>query len=287
MSQHIKSPAFQVYVNDFLGSTRVGLMTVGEIGAYWLLLLRDWQDGGITTDRDELAVLARMTPEAFEVAWKRVGPCFIERRGKLYNPRLQKERDKQKKWRAKSRTGGINSGAARRKAAKGGCEMVEPPHKPNTNTPLPLPLPSTKTTSRGERAATWVSPYADAWLAQYGGKMAVKQAVTALAPLHKEHGLDETLRRWRIYLATTDGQYASAPRFASTWSTWASPPTASGRGWHKPDPAPTNVHTSAPSPKSDLCPFCVAAPGLTPKGRPDVLHESTCHLYDPSVRHAA
>lgn len=38
-----------------------------------------------------------------------------------------------------------------------------------------------------------------------------------------------------------------------------------------------------PEPKSELCPFCSAKPGLSKKGRPDVVHEATCHLFDASV----
>jgi len=51
--------------------------------------------------------------------------CFYEKDGKLYNKRLQTEREKQIQWREKSREGGIKSGEARRKA-KGGSRVVEP-----------------------------------------------------------------------------------------------------------------------------------------------------------------
>ena len=43
----MKSPAFQFYVNDFLGSAKVGMMSTEEIGAYLLLLLLDWSHASL------------------------------------------------------------------------------------------------------------------------------------------------------------------------------------------------------------------------------------------------
>ena len=175
----MSSPAFQVYVNDFLGSAKVGMMTTEEVGAYWLLLLLEWQGSGFVFDRLDLARWCRLTPERFDEVWIRIGPCFRERNQKLHNVRLSKERAKQKKWRDKSREGGIKSGRARSKGLKGGATTLEPTPQPKTNTPLPLPLPSpelqlqqpkTKTSARrkprgeaGVARETWLTPFAAVW----------------------------------------------------------------------------------------------------------------------------
>ena len=96
-----KPPAFQFYPDDFLGSTNVALMTDAEIGVYVRLLCYEWNGPGLpTTEPSELAAMLRIKPATFAVMWKRIGPCFVERDGRLFNPRLDKEREKQAGFRA-------------------------------------------------------------------------------------------------------------------------------------------------------------------------------------------
>lgn len=144
----MKSPAFQFYPNDFLGSAKVGVMSAEEVGAYLLLLCLDWQEGGFVYDEGDLARWCRLPRAKFRKAWVRVSRCFVERDGRMFNPRLDAERTKQADWREKSRKGGIASGEAR---TKGGsttlATAVEPKPQPNTNTPFPSPSPTPVTTS--------------------------------------------------------------------------------------------------------------------------------------------
>ena len=49
-----KSPAFQFYPDDFLGSGKVGTMTTDEVGAYTLLLCLEWNETGFVFDEEEL-----------------------------------------------------------------------------------------------------------------------------------------------------------------------------------------------------------------------------------------
>jgi len=67
---------------------------------------------------------------------------------------------------------------------------------------------------------TWITPFGDAWRAAYDGEMAVEPALKPLRKLVGEHGAEEVLRRWRIYLGSTEGVYASAARFRATWGEW-------------------------------------------------------------------
>ncbi|MGN6206031.1 DUF1376 domain-containing protein [Humibacter sp.] len=129
----MKSPAFQFYPDDFLGSGKVGTMTTDEVGAYTLLLCLEWNETGFVFDEEELARWCRMSRAKFRKAWQRVSRCFEERDGRMYNPRLQKERDKQAEWREKSAKGGRASAQAK---AKGGARVVEAPLVPNANTPV-------------------------------------------------------------------------------------------------------------------------------------------------------
>jgi hypothetical protein len=67
---------------------------------------------------------------------------------------------------------------------------------------------------------TWLTPFADAWRAKYGGEMAAGTAVRSLRKLVDEYGSPEVERRWLIYTAATPPEYANAPKFAATWGRW-------------------------------------------------------------------
>ena len=58
--------------------------------------------------------------------------------------------------------------------------------------------------------------------------MAIRPALAPLRKLIKLYGEPEVLRRWRLYLAATDGAYASAARFAATWGTWGTTASVGG-----------------------------------------------------------
>jgi uncharacterized protein YdaU (DUF1376 family) len=143
------SPAFQFYPSDFLGSPRVRVMSVEEIGAYTLLLCLDWELGGFTLDEArEFLTTHKMTAEMFDVAWVKLAKCFDEKEGRYSNPRLARERKKQREWRRKSSKGG-KLGAAKRwgKKDKGGHEVVITTASPNDGSPSPTPTPSPVTTT--------------------------------------------------------------------------------------------------------------------------------------------
>lgn len=70
---------------------------------------------------------------------------------------------------------------------------------------------------------TWLTPFGDAWAAQYGGVMPYGVAARALKPLCVKFGAERVLTAFRRYLARTSGVYASVPRFASTFGEWDGP----------------------------------------------------------------
>lgn len=108
-----KSPAFQFYPSDFLGSPKVQVMTNAEVGIYLRLLCLDWGEGGFELDPDYLARYVREPRETWDAAWHIVKRCFVERDGRWYNPRLEREREKQAAFRAKQSAAGLASAAAR------------------------------------------------------------------------------------------------------------------------------------------------------------------------------
>lgn len=125
-----KPPAFQFYPKDFLMDDKVIVMNLEETGAYIKLLCLCWNNNGLTKDQKELKNMCG-NPNNWESIWVRVSKCFYEKKGKLYNKRLEKELKKQKMWREKSRLGGIQSGISRGKMVKpnmkGGSTKPKPP----------------------------------------------------------------------------------------------------------------------------------------------------------------
>lgn len=129
-----KSPAFQFYVKDFLTDDKVAVMNMEARGVYITLLSFCWNNNGLTNDQEEIKEMCG-NPANWEKIWKKVGRCFYENSGKLFNKRLDKEREKQEYWKKKSKEGGIKSGKTRRDKAKmkgglnklkGGSRLVEP-----------------------------------------------------------------------------------------------------------------------------------------------------------------
>lgn len=127
-----KSPAFQFYPNEWLGSTNITLMSPAEEGAYIRLLCIAWNDPdcSITSDDKELSILSRLGEGWFKDGSRVVLKCFNQhptKPGRLVNNRLLEEREKQRKWREKSSEGGKKSAESRRKdISKGGARVVQP-----------------------------------------------------------------------------------------------------------------------------------------------------------------
>jgi len=150
MSIKLKSPAFQFYTSDWLGSERVALMTLAEEGAYIRLLCYCWNNGSIPNDDIKLQFLLGKGASATLVNnVKKLFEINPKNEKKLIHFRLEIERKKQKKWSEKSKKGGIKSAELRKKNGKmvinknknndlnGSTTLAtkgEPPLQPNGNT---------------------------------------------------------------------------------------------------------------------------------------------------------
>lgn len=109
------SPAFQFYPKDFLSSSKVMRMSLTERGAYITLLSHCWLDGSLPANVAELARLLGVREPQFARMWK--GPlceCFIEKDGRLTNPRLDDERRKQLDYRRRQSDRGKQGGRPRK-----------------------------------------------------------------------------------------------------------------------------------------------------------------------------
>src|SRR3990167_2140117 len=155
MATKKKSPAFQFYPSNFLGSPKVRAMNATEIGVYWLLCCIEWEESGFTyQEAEDIAASARVSSAQFGEMWTKLSRCFTKRGERFFSPRLNKERTKQREWRRKSSKGGKISAQRR---LKGGSRVVEPTPQPRGNTPFlsptPTPVTTTTTTAAPEKPA--------------------------------------------------------------------------------------------------------------------------------------
>lgn len=119
---NVKSPAFQFYPTDWLGSQRVQMLTLEEEGAYIRLLSSCWQHGSIPADP---TLAARIVGKGCSTTVARVVQAMFEpskEEGRLVHDRLELERIKQVCWREKSSAGGKKSAELRENS-----RVVEPP----------------------------------------------------------------------------------------------------------------------------------------------------------------
>lgn len=74
--------------------------------------------------------------------------------------------------------------------------------------------------------ASWSKQACDDWIDRYGGTAPGGQIGKALKPLVEKHGWPAVRQAWRSYLEQSDGEFASASRFAATYGRWsgAAPP---------------------------------------------------------------
>lgn len=112
----MKSPAFQWYPGDYLGSQRVQLMSLEEEGAYMRLLCYCWLHGSIPAEPEQAA---RLIGKGASTTLATTVLTMFQPGGsnRLIHDRLEAERKKQADWRRKSSNGGKKSAEKRAKSA--------------------------------------------------------------------------------------------------------------------------------------------------------------------------
>lgn len=102
-------PYVPFYCSDWLGDTKVRRMSLEERAVHFDLLCHSWQEA-VPADPDERAHLLGITRRKLDALWRRVGPCWqSDGNGGLVNPRMEKERAKQK---AKRKAGSTGAGGS-------------------------------------------------------------------------------------------------------------------------------------------------------------------------------
>lgn len=112
-----KPPACLFYWNDFVADTIE--WEAAAVGAYVRLLASEWMNGSIPIDTKSLAWIAHLSHTEFERLWNEsIRFKFVSiQDGRLINPRMEREREKQEAYRNQRVMAGRASGAARAKAA--------------------------------------------------------------------------------------------------------------------------------------------------------------------------
>ena len=89
-----KPPAFRLYASDFDMDTNT--WELEEIGLYFRLLMSQWVNGPLPNDRKKLSKIARISSRKFQKLFPKVSHKFKQNdAGKLFNQRLEDERQKQ------------------------------------------------------------------------------------------------------------------------------------------------------------------------------------------------
>ena len=134
-----KAPAFQFYPSDFLSDENVMLMSNQEVGCYIKLICFNWKQGSIPDDINKIARLCGEDTSVMAELWHSLKRCFISNgtNGRLINPRVEKERLKQKKYR-KERSESGKKGAVKRwkshkKRNNNSSAIAKPMAKPMAN----------------------------------------------------------------------------------------------------------------------------------------------------------
>ena len=89
------NPAFQFYPSDYMESEDVRCMDWDVKGVYVEMLCLAWQNVGLPSDVARVAMMLRSDQVRLEgVLDGPLGNCWEERDGRMFNPRMERERDR-------------------------------------------------------------------------------------------------------------------------------------------------------------------------------------------------
>lgn len=145
-----KPPAFQFYADDFVAGTSV--LSTEEIGAYILLLCHQWNAGSIPNDDNLIRRIAKVT-QAFDLGLLKTKFELID--GVLKNPRMEREREKQRLFREKQAENGAKGGRPKSQA------FPKPNPTDNPHKSFPSPSPSPNDTRKGKATFEQVKAFCE------------------------------------------------------------------------------------------------------------------------------
>lgn len=206
-----KAPSFQMYCGDFLSDINVRLMTMAQKGMYLTLLLHEWLEKSLPTNEKHLKVLCDNHPD-FDADWSAIKHCFYEEDGRLYNPRLEKERKNNDEYRDRKSNSG-KKGAKARWEKKNGT-AIAPPSNKEVEVEVEVKSVNKKTKNN------YSDEFEKEFWSIYPRRDSKKRAVEKYVSLRKSgvaldtiiNGLKSYIKHWRL-----SGTEPSFIPMASTW----------------------------------------------------------------------
>lgn len=108
-----QSPAFQFYPQDFLSDDKVMAMNAAARGVYIVLLCHCWLNHELPNDPKVIRRLGLYDGKGWPVIWGMIRECLFLKDGKYIQPRIERERDKQAKFRSIKASAGQAGGKQR------------------------------------------------------------------------------------------------------------------------------------------------------------------------------
>lgn len=152
-----KSPAYQYYPKDHMGSERVKLLSLAEEGAYGIAKDYCWLHKTIPADPKELAKLIgkNCTVKIATVVLKMFLP-YPSDPSRMFHDRLEEEREKQEDWSEKASNGGKKSAAIRQQKLNGSSTTVQLPLE-NSSNKIPTETVEDKLELNGNTSSSFAS----------------------------------------------------------------------------------------------------------------------------------
>jgi uncharacterized protein YdaU (DUF1376 family) len=218
-----KAPAFQFYVDDFLGGT--AHFTASETGGYVRLLCHQWKYGGVPGDNvDRLGAIMGMSRSSAKSAWAVISEKFENGEDALWrNAKLEKVRKGKEKFIQDQADKGARGAAARwgngrgdgrghspgyRESWPGASPEVSPDASPNDGSPnLPSPIrDESKNDSSLRPPGDLLAVHHRLFISKYGAKPSYdgsKDAAIAKRLIQK-HGFDGSSQLLEVYFDSRD-----------------------------------------------------------------------------------
>jgi hypothetical protein len=233
-----KRPAFQFYFRDWLTDPALRSCSM-EARGLWIDCLAIMAEalpyGHLAVNGKEIlpSVLARRVGEPLTAVKRRL--LELEQHavfsrtedGIIFSRRMLRDEHNRQVRAAGGAKSQDNPNVPRKKDRGEGYPSDDPHAYPSGDPPTPSFVPSPAVASAvavakrqlPDSGFAFMGPFRDEWQESYGGEIP-KGSARILKSLIAKHGEAETLRRFRIYLQATPGQYANVSRFASTVGTW-------------------------------------------------------------------
>ncbi len=139
------SPAFSFYPKDIITDENTSAQTHEEFGAYVRLLCHAWLEESIPADPVRLARILKVPAKTFARIWPAIAPCWEEHDGRLYQRRLERERQKQRERSSLNAERGRKGGRPLKSTEEESRGFPDgfPREKPGESLPSPSPSPLT------------------------------------------------------------------------------------------------------------------------------------------------